>query len=225
MNEKETFEKLFDSLIDEALEDADRQEEDGLDETEHTFSPQHEAAMARIFRKRKRSASLRRIVPRISVGFAAAILISCVTIMNVEALRIKVLNMIIESRDDHDEVYVGGMDQNDAEGSFNGDTFYLAYIPDGFCLSKEMMNGGTWWMMFEKGAQSFDIIISRAGGTHTIDSEGAQREDVKLKNMEGVYYTSVKRNTMFLCDEKYEYVMNGNIGKDEMEEIMKNIDY
>ncbi len=106
----ETFDKILDSLIDEALPIVESMPDKNLpEEKDVVFSKEFEERMDKLFakerKKRKRKAAAK-CLRYIAASIAVVLAISGATVMSVEAFRVKFLNFVFNTHKTNTEITV-----------------------------------------------------------------------------------------------------------------------
>lgn len=222
MSKKETFDKIFDALLDEAIETIESQPDVNLpEETEVTFSKRHEERMRKLFAKERAKAKRKKIyrhIQRMAACFLALILVSGVTVMSVDALRVRFLNFVFDTEDIRTIINL------EEEGSrYSNEDVILEYIPEGFVLDKESVDATKIYLKFKRDEEYFSVSISETYLSKSIDTENASCEKMTINDMEAMYSENDNKKVLVLHDDEYIYTIKSNISKKEIVEIAQKI--
>lgn len=224
MNEKDTFDKILDTLIDEAIPIVESMSDEDLpDEIPGEYSEDFEKRMKKIFaaeRKKIRRKQILKNVRRIAACFAIFIVVSGITVMSVSALRVKILNLIFNSQETNTEVRFEDSDQSN---EYDDVGLELMYVPDGFNLVNKDIQNNNVYLRFENGNLYFSVTITKSIGTTSIDTEGSQTEEMYINGERALYSENSKLKILTGVIEDYVFTIKGNIDKNEIIEISKNL--
>ena len=224
MNEKDTFEKILDTLIDEAIPIVESMPDEDLpDEIPVKYSEDFEKRMKKIFateRKKIRRKQILKNVRRIAACFAIFIVVSGITVMSVSALRVKILNLIFNSQETNTEVQFEDSEQSN---EYNNVGLELMYVPDRFEIKREDIQASDVYIRFENGDLYFSVTITKSIGTMSIDTEGSQTEEMYINGERALYSENSKLKILTGMIGDYTFTIKGNIDKNEIIEISKNL--
>ncbi|MCL2852372.1 MAG: DUF4367 domain-containing protein [Defluviitaleaceae bacterium] len=156
-------EKLFDTMLKAAAEEAAEQEMDALPSREdleklYPRSEAFEKRIAKIIRKHERAAKTKRaltIFYRAAASMAIVFTVGVITLMSVEASRAYILSRFIEI--DNDEVLIGYR-----FGEISGLEFgelLIGYVPEGITFDYKEEDDGIVRYIFVNEAGHVDVII------------------------------------------------------------------
>lgn len=222
----DVFDRLHDMLIDEALSAADELPDKNIpEEAPVEFPEEFEKRMDKLFgdeRRRARRTHPRRYAKRIIILAAAFTAAAAATVMSVEALRIKILNMFFVPRETNTEIHFAEGAQS-APSIESGVDF--GYIPDGFRLTRQDSSSISAYFEFKNGDKYFAVNIHpyNENSVMGMDTEGAKTENVDINGNNALY--SEKANVKILCwtDEKYIYFLNANVERECIVQIAQNL--
>ncbi|MDR1158953.1 MAG: DUF4367 domain-containing protein [Oscillospiraceae bacterium] len=137
MAPKNLNDKIFDAMLDVAAEEVLEQrlkEWEALDTEEHVFSPEFERKMRRLLKGRTRQVRVqkaRRFFSRAAAVLVIFMVVGFALTMSVSAIRVQVLNTIIEYGETFFGVHFGGTaDENSESDAY----VYPEYVPVGYEL-------------------------------------------------------------------------------------------
>lgn len=221
----DAYEEVLDILLDEGAKEADRRIGEGLTETEEdiSFSAEHMKKMKTLFsaeRRKIKRKKLKKYARTAACMAAAAVIVSGITIYNVDALKVRFMNFVHEIGKPNSDISFldnGGMPYSDNNITFD-------YVPMGFEMvenieSKPISN--SWF--FESNDQYFVVATSIMEGTMSIDTENALVENISINGLEGI--CSLKETVTILVwhDNQTVFTIYGDIPKEEIVKIAENL--
>jgi hypothetical protein len=180
MAPKNLNDKIFDAMLDVAAEEVQEQrlrEWEALEGEPHVFSPEFERTIKRLIRKSKRGVWARKakhFLNRAAAVLAIFVMVGFALTMSVSAVRVQVLNTIIEYGEKFFGVRFGGAAD---ENAGNAVYVYPEYIPDGYEMEfdNEMPIGKD--ILYSNGETGDSIgflqLLKSEGMGHTFDGEHA----------------------------------------------------
>ncbi len=223
-NRNDNFEKAFDILLTEAAENVvlkDGEELLSKEIPEHEFSEKHKKEMEKIFKKDKKNKLLQFVKKHKAfvASFIAVVIALGITLPNVKAIK---------------SVFLVYFFDKDAPGTvikfddgtpthYSNDRVSIRYLPAGFVTVFEEITKPGMTFQFEKDEKWVGVSIGPMTGNLSIDTENAELEEVTVNGVKGLF--SIKPNVKILVwnDEKYAYVMDGNLEKEEFIKIAESI--
>ncbi|HIU57341.1 MAG TPA: DUF4367 domain-containing protein, partial [Candidatus Ornithomonoglobus merdipullorum] len=206
MNEKDTFDKILDTLIDEAIPIVESMPDEDLpDEIPVEYSEDFEKRMKKIFateRKKIRRKQILKNVRRIAACFAIFIVVSGITVMSVSALRVKILNLIFNSQETNTEVQFEDSDQSN---DYDNVGLELMYVPDGFEIVRKDIQDKTVYLRFENDDLYFSVTLTESTGTISLDTEDANVEEININGNKALYAEKSTLKTLTGMIEDYSY--------------------
>ncbi len=216
------FDKMFDSICEEAAAQAAKELGDEIEEIENPepFSEEHTRKMEKLFRRAKRQDMLRSVKKYTAraAGIVLVLIIAAgvINYETVDAWRIKFLNFVFESQDEENTNYNFN---DDGEPGYFDNILEVAYIPEGFTQG-ERTDDET-YVSFKNGQQYFGIAIKTAGEYQSMAAEEA--EDIQINGNEGKYITAENAETVLWHDEKDTFRITGNLPREEMIKIAESV--
>lgn len=227
MTENEKNQKRLEYLIDEAFDDIDIEEK--TEEQKIEFSADHNKKIKKILHKEQK----RRILKKYNNYFKKGVAILLIAFIgvgvltfSVEAYRIKFLNFILEYTDKYTEIrYNENINKvkEDKENSTEEPGIKLYYIPQNFVLKRKVINGTSIYIEFENNKENFVISARGQEGIAHIDTENAEVENLNINNN---HYMIVEKNgriSVHWTMNNMMYMLSGNIEKEEIINIIKNL--
>ncbi|MDZ4132378.1 MAG: DUF4367 domain-containing protein, partial [Dethiobacteria bacterium] len=186
----------------------------------HKFSPGFEKKMQLLFiqeEKSKRIATLKKRALQIAAALLIFILLSGVTILSVEAWRVRVLNFIIEINEKSTSFLM-------EEGSIDYSQFpetpglhLPSYIPDGYTLEKIETSGSFNVVTYKNDGGDLILLQGLASGSSVgIDSEDAYHEQLLVNDEQAYYYFKNDYSTLLFGYKESKFLLGGLISRDEI---------
>jgi len=225
MNSNVTTDKDFDDLLYYAVPLAAKElmDEMELPEKEPEFSKEHDAKMQKLFRRERNKLLINKISvysKRVAIVLFITLVVAGLSLLSVEAWRIKVLNFVMEIKQTHSEI---NLSEEKTGDTYNSDQVSFEYIPKGFKLENSDLKENRIYLLFKNDDQFFEFIMIRADGQMGIDTEQAQVKKININGNEAIYSTNNNINVLLWHDSNYVYSLEGNIIENELVNIAKNI--
>lgn len=209
----------------EALADAHPLERTDL----HQFSPGFEQKMQLLFAREEKSRRLSTFKKR-AVQIAAAILIfillSGLTILSVEAWRVRVLNYIIDINEKYTGFLIDDVSIDRSQFPETPGMHLPSYIPDGYTLEKIETSGSFYVVTYEN--EGGDLIILQgltSGSSVGIDSEDAYHEQLFVNDELAYYYFKNDYSTLLFGYKENKFLLGGLISRDEIIRMAESMEY
>lgn len=219
--EKSSMDNLFKELLKESASLAAKELGEEIDiNVEVEFSKEHQDRMNKLFARENRKIRARKFgayVSRIAAVLVVVIAVSGVAVFNVDALRVRFLNMFTDTQPTNTEISF--KDGN----SYSNGTVTVGYMPEGFELETEKVMSNMLFLKFIKGEKYFAIDIRDSYSNASVDTEDAEVEKIDLNGSEVFYSKKESRNILTYYVDKHTIYIIGNIEKNLMIEILKNI--
>lgn len=224
MSDNKTLDKIFDELIDEAASIAAENLGKNMPEPEAIeFSKEHENSMRKIFRKERRKSLFKKIPKyskRAAVFLLPVIVVSGVAVYSVEALRIKLMNFVVEMKQTHSEI---NFEEGTKGDTFTSDEITLSYIPEGFKLEKSDVRENDVSLVFKGEENYFVFSMNSITSSIGIDTENASVKKIMINSQEALYSSNSNVNILVWHDEVIAFRLSGTIEEREMVRIAENI--
>lgn len=219
----DAFERAFEEMLREASVKADEELGRELPEPEEEiiFSEAHERKMHNMFRRELRKLRNKKILKYskwCACILAVFVTVSAVTVYKTDALRNMFINFVVEDGARNTDFNFG----EEKISSYEDKDISIGYIPAGFELT-EYDDGWGIFFCFENGDKYFGVSQDDIEITHNVDTEDMEIERFKIKGYDAVFLTKPRVSILLWCNDKYGYVLYGNIPKEEMVKIAKNI--
>ena len=217
------FDKMLDSLIDEAIPAAcSVPDKDLPEEMDVDFSPEFEERIQKLFkneRRKERRKKLLRYSRNAAACFIVFVVVLSVSLMSVEAFRVKFLNLVYSGNKTRTVMSF----ETPISNRYESDNVILEYVPEGFSLKQSKMAGQLLYLNFDNGDEYFDMDLCGAGTVLAIDSENGSVEEVTINGMDGLYGESdAVKSVVFAIDDR-ACTIQGTIEKEENIRIAQNL--
>lgn len=217
------FDKMLDEYLDEAAKNAAGASYGDENDADVEFSQMHEAKMERFFaaqRKKQSAKKYRRILKAAACVLLAVAVGSGVTIFSVDALRTRFLNFVFDPSKPNTDYNFSDYAQN---RYFDSD-ITLNYIPEGFKLADKVKSTYSTNLKFMSDSNMyFQISATDIDVNSNIDTENATIEAITINGYDGVYISKDNINVIVWHDNRYSYTVVGNISKENIIKIAKNL--
>ena len=227
MTENEKNQKRLEYLIDEAFDDIEIEEK--TEEQKVEFSAEHNKKIKKILHREQK----RRMLKKYNNYFKKSVAILLLTFIgvgvltfSVEAYRIKFLNFILEYTDKYTEIrYNENINKvnEDKENSTEETGIKLNYIPQNFVLKRKVINSTSIYIEFENNKENFVITAREQEGIVHIDTENAEVETLNINNKQYMIVEKNGRISVHWTTNNMIYLLSGNIEKEEIINIIKNL--
>ena len=217
------FDKMLDEYLDEAAKNAAGASYGEENDEDVEFSQMHEAKMERFFaaqRKKQSAKKYRRILKAAACVLLAVAVGSGVTIFSVDALRTRFLNFVfVPSKPNTDYNF-----SDYAQNRYFDSDITLNYIPEGFKLADKVKSSESIDLLFKNDEKSyFYFNVNDITVQSSIDTENATVENITVNGYDGVYISNDNINALVWHDNRYSYDIIGNISKENIIKIAKNL--
>lgn len=219
-NQKSNSEDMLDMAIKAAATRAFDEYNQSLEipDEEIEFSEEHKRKMEKLFtdyHRKERARRIRRISSRAACVVVAVAVVSTAAMFGAGAWRFKFMNFIFDSEAPGTDISF-----NDNGGTTYSDEYIrLKYVPFGFEVVEQVKSSKCNVITFEQGEKYFNFSMEAIEGQKSIDTEGADVENVTVNKYDGVYSTKEDRNTLLWHDDFNVLIVSGNISKDEIIKI------
>ena len=230
MSREELMENLFDELINEAsVKASEKLGEQYLaeydDGVEVEFSEEYKAGKAKMLKEYNRKTAIKK---SLKISSRIAIILLCISILSggiavvsVDALRIKVFNMVIEIFHTYSKM------NTDKNGGyrFSNEYITLEYVPNGFESAETTIFDEMISLQFSENDKFFNVsvITYEEAGDNNINTEESEFIEIEINGYDGSYISKDGINAITWHDDNYTYRILSNIEKNELLKIAKNV--
>ena len=221
---KELFEKMFDNVLDEALVKMAGTPNPNLpDDASVKFSDEHNKKIDQIFERakaEKRKSVFRISIKRIAICAAILVLLFCITVMSVGAVRSRIMEFIFE----YNNIFTRSTNSTNYNESYETDKFVLNYLPNGFVINDAFEADNLTRSEFINNNDRFVVVVRLYGDDNILDTENSDIEHVTINGIDGYYISNNKGNMLVLYYDDYLCIINGSILKEELVKIAHNLE-
>jgi len=233
MSNKQLNEKLLDKTLDLMIESVISEAEDKIVEDilrdidineDVVFSDEHKKRMQKIFDIEQRKLRFNKLYyysKRIAVVLLILIVVFGISLVSVEAWRVKVLNFIIEISDDSTGLAVVG-NENENKSELSEYEFLLEYIPKGLELEYQAIDSEFITIQYASDEYYFNFSVSSANKMR-IDTENAAIHQLTINGRKAFYSTNDNVNILVWYDDNFIYDVTGTISKEDIIKIAENL--
>lgn len=189
MDKRELRSRLFDAVLETALQEDFRRELDALpDGGSDGWEPSAELdrGIERLIhdaRHREARKKFRKNARRTALAAALLVMISFGSLMSVEASRNAIFNAIVSLQSDHAEIQFREEESSGAQESESIGAFRPTYLPDGFTEVKTVKIGTTFRTEYQNG-QGVSITFYQfplsEEGINTVDTEHTTHREIQI---------------------------------------------
>lgn len=182
----------------------------------HNFSKKHTEKMKKIFQQEPKENVHKLSKKTIKILLIAAILLAltATTVFAIPAFR----EFAIKKFSDHFEFSVV-----DVQKAKKVKELSVNYVPNGYEMVDEVVDSVI-YKEYENENYRFCVRKYEIDGDFGLDNEQYVIEQIKINNMDAVYYylEDEYRGVLF-NDGKYAFIVDGNINKEELVKIAQNV--
>lgn len=177
-------------------------------------------------RKEQRRRKISKIGKRAAIIVVVFSLLTTAATLSVEALRIKIFNMIIEVSEKFSFIHFGETNAVDLMYDLpaDWDGYYPTVMPDGYEFKSAINLEGMKSIIF-KNNESKEICFSQSSVTtdFQLDTENAEVSEKTINGLEGL--TVVKEGLCIVIwhDNNYTFYLNGNVDKSVLVKVAESI--
>ncbi len=209
----------------DALADAHPLERAGV----HQFSAGFERKMQLLFareEKSKRLATFKKRALQVAAAILIFILLSGLTILSVEAWRVRVLNFIIETNERYTSFLIDDGSIDHSQFPETPGMHLPSYIPDGYTLEKIETSGSFYVVTYEnEGGDLIQLKRLPSGSSVGIDSEDAYHEQLLVNDELAYYYFKNDYSTLLFGYKENKFLLLGLISMDEIIRMAESMEY
>ena len=228
MNKDTLNERVFDEIIKYAvankIEETECPSEEELAK-KYTFSASFEQKMQQLFAQQKRKekiAHMKRTALKVAAGVLIFLSISFVTVMNVSALRVNILNFINEKMEQYTKVSVEHESKPNTEMQGK---IMPAYLPENYNKEFFSENKSGYYLCIYQDNNGNKIILEKLSEWTTagIDSEDAYMEQLVVNGHAAEYYEKNNNITLLYKYEGEVFLLSGPLSKSEIIKIAESM--
>lgn len=194
------------------------------------YSKAHEHRMKQIFSESEKNGasqhSWTRGLKRAAI-IVLALIVCGTTAMQVEAVRIEVLNFLYSFSDESTDIHISKTEGISEEVPEGWDyAYFLGYVPQGYVLCKTELLVDTVYRLEYTNSQGQKIVFKQYiedEGNWSIDSEGATVSTYSINNSEVTVYEKKEKTILWWDNQDYILCLQSSLSKDESIKIAKNL--
>lgn len=225
--DEEIFTALFRKGANEYLEEdflsdlPPRNEREKVEFSE-TFEKRMKNTINKAIHKEKRKNHTRRL-PKIAAAIFIVLLVSSFTVYNVEALRVKFIDMFIDTKDIVTDIVIGENDTS-TNGIDVGDMSVPKYIPKGYKLYSSDITPNIISLIYKSDKDNYINVCRLGAGPNVgIDTEDADYGYTTINSYEAFYSIKNGHSTILFTTDDYAYQVLGTISFEEAKKIAESI--
>lgn len=230
MNKHELNEKLFDEILKYAaanyVDEAETQwPSDEELSARYTFSETFNKKMHQLIDEQKRreeTANLKRTAVKIATAVLILFTVSIVTVMNVDALRVRMMNYLSKRNEISTIFSIIGNNENFSETQ---NLPLPKYLPSGYSMASFETNDDFCIVVYKDHANN-EIFLQKLpiGFTAGVDSEDAYTEDLMVNKQPAEYFKKNNTGTLIYKYNKELFLLNAPLLKNELIKIAQSME-
>lgn len=180
--------------------------------------------------RRNRFVKIKSISSKVAIFFLVITISFAALMFSVDAIRIKVLNFIVEVEEKYTSVQIDEKNENlefapDTEIPAEWTDYYLpTYIPNLFQLSKVESFGETKIIFYmDNNNREIQFSWSPNSSSFQIDTEGADSENISINGAEAMLVTKEGLTTVLWFDQENTYFILGKVDEKELIKMAESI--
>lgn len=227
MNKNELRENTIDEILKHSVPVAEQfmiDELSGDVKKGHSFSDDFNNKMDLLLKREKnmmRNRTVLKIGKQLAACFVVLLIGTAITILSVEALRVKFLNFMLETFPTHTEIKFSEVQEQ--SNKFETEEVALNYIPSEFKLEMSDLNDQDVTLYFVNENKEFTFTMEKITAAIAIDTENSQVKKFKINDMEAFYSKNSNVNILVWHDAEFSYTITGNIDEKELVKIAENV--
>jgi hypothetical protein len=182
-----------------------------------SFSEKHIQAVNKIIFAGKHKAKKKNLNKRILLIAIITMIFLLFSIFTVWAYREKIVDFFVERTD------IGTVFHYETNQEYTIDKIKMGYIPNEFERSQEYNNDNECYVRYEKADRFFDVDKQVPPDAYTINTEDGNTEYVDINGSDALFSTTDDFKILTWVKNGYVYTVSGNITKEEIILIAKNI--
>ena len=221
---------LLKYAVDDCVNDECEEIAEKYKDTRPEYSKAHEHRMKQILSESGKNGisqhSWARGLKRAAI-IVLALIVCGTAAMNVEAVRIEVLNFLYSFSDESTDIYISKTEGISEEVPDGWDyAYFLGYVPQGYVLCKTELLDDTFYRLEYTNSQGQSIIFKQYRndeGNWSIDSEGAKISTCYINKLEATVYEKKERTVLWWDNQDYYLYLLSSLSKDESIKIAENL--
>jgi len=225
-------EKKSDYLLELALEEQLENDEDmrhweqlEQENLPHEFSEQHKKRMRKIFRKAKRIEFYkehRKRIVKIAASFLVIICASVITVTQVEAFRMPLLDFFYQVKEK--STFFGVSADSERKLTKNFQEYEPTYKPEGFVVTEVHEEEKKFWIKYENEKGSiYRFYFFNEVRDVALDTEDAMASDVEINGRKTSIVEKDNETRFIMYEENSLFFLTGMLSLKEAYKIMESI--
>ncbi len=181
----------------------------------------------RIKKKNKGKSKWVQIASRHKVAVVLSfIVLSIFLSYSVEAIRIRVFNLVIDVQDKYTEFHLEENNTTVVEGTdYKADNmeYYPTYLPEGYYLEESMGEDELVTTIYTNGTEELYLVVSASNGINMIDTENATVTETKVGQYDGYIIKKEGEITVFWRNADSTFQVLGESSEEEILRIVHSI--
>ena len=230
--------KLFDTLLETAVQDNFQQELDEFPpeevlKKEYAPSPELNLKIKRMIANndhKLKILNLRKIAKRAAIIVAIILPLITASLLSVEASRNVIFNAVMEWKSDHADIYFQQDSSNQASQDTDENSLYQPqYLPDGFIESSTVKISATYEIRYqnkENASIIFDQTTLSGEGTTAVDTEHTTHKEITLNGQKASLFAAKSpngKNYILWQIGKTNFKLSSSINQSELIKMAENI--
>lgn len=229
--QNDMFDAMLRSAFQERRQQGDRellteQELREQDIEPQQFSPAFERKMRKLIKKVERREwrrMHRKTMQCAAALFAVMILTGGVLVTKVDAVRIPVMNFVINVSEEFSDIQVVDSERK-LELSEASNDYLPCYVPEGFSVEFVEEYSDTWIVQYtDRIGEYYSIDFYRSAINGSMDTEGATVTEQKINGYPALIIDKKDYLTVVWCPDGSEYIISGTISMEEVNSILSSI--
>lgn len=148
------------------------------------------------------------------------------TVFSVKALREPFLGFIVESYEKFSTIAFRYSETQSAKSAALTQIYEPTYVPEGFTKTDEKKLSLSYFCEYKNNnGELFTFEQSKNNGSLlNIDTENTETEKMYINKYEAIFFENKGFNTIIFSDDKYGFVITGNISKTELIQVAESIE-
>jgi hypothetical protein len=225
-------EKKSDYLLELALEEQLENDEDmrhweqlEQENLPHEFSEQHKKRMRKIFRKAKRIEFYkehRKRIVKIAASFLVIICASVITVTQVEAFRMPLLDFFYQVKEK--STFFGVSADSGGKLTKNFQEYEPTYKPEGFVVTEVHEEEKKFYLIYEneKGSM-YKFYYFKKFKDFALDTEDAIISDIEINGNKASIIKEESETRVIMYEENSLFFLGGTLSSEEAYKIMESI--
>lgn len=168
--------------------------------------------------------NVKRVLPRVAVVLLTLIVSMTLVTLSVEAIRVRVLNVLFAKNDEYSSVRIVE-EQPNTDITESGEDYYVpTNIPAGFEIENvNELKNSVIIVYSNKENEQFSFTQAPNGTSFHLDTEGSINEEVLISDNKGIFIEKEGRNILFWNNEECSFYIASGLEQDILIVIAESI--